>query len=90
MSAKSKSVFLRLSENDYAKLEQKAEALNLSIPEYLRQLIRKQKIVRPYISHQDAREIIIELKTLANLQNPEIISRLDKIYQDITDRKAGG
>ncbi len=72
------------------KLEQKAEALNLSIPEYLRQLIKKQKIVQPYISHQDAREIICELKALANLQNPEIISRLDKIYEDITDRKAGG
>ena len=90
MSVKNKRVNLRLSENDYAKLEQKAEALNISVPEYLRQLIRKQKIVSPYISHQDAQQIIVELKTLANLQNPEIISRLDKIYQDITDRKVGG
>ena len=90
MSVKNKRINLRLSENEYLKLEQKAEALNLSIPEYLRQLIHKQKIVQPYISHQDAREIITELKTLANLQKPEIISRLDKIYQDITDRKAGG
>ena len=90
MSAKTKRVNLRLSENEYLKLQQKAEALNLSIPEYLRQLIKKQKIVQPYISTQDAREIITELKTLANLQTPEITSRLDKIYQDLTTRKAGG
>ncbi len=90
MSDKNKRVNLRLSENEYLKLQQKAEALNLSIPEYLRKLIKKQKIVSPYISTQDAREIITELKTLANLQTPEITSRLDKIYQDITDRKAGG
>lgn len=90
MSDKNKRVNLRLSENEYLKLQQKAETLNLSIPEYLRQLIKKQKIVQPYISTQDAQEIITELKTLANLQNPEIISRLDKIYQNITDRKAGG
>lgn len=90
MSDKNKRVNLRLSENDYTKLAQKANALNISIPEYLRQLIKKQKIVQPYISHQDAQQIIVELKTLANLQNPEIISRLDKIYQDITDGKAGG
>jgi flagellin-specific chaperone FliS len=87
MTDKNKRVNLRLSENDYANLEQKAEALNLSIPEYLRRLIKKQKIVQPYISHQDAREIITELKSLSNLQSREITSRLDKIYQDITDRK---
>lgn len=87
-----KRIYIRVSSEEYNALELKAQKLRVSVAEYLRQLIKRQKIIEPIMSKNDIIEILTMLKQIGNTltlnSNPNelinIRNKLDKISEMVT------
>lgn len=60
-----------MSDSEYAVLEKKADALDVSCQEYIRILIRKQKIIQPILSKENIKEAIYALNFFGNKINQQ-------------------
>lgn len=55
-------VTVRLTDDEYHTLQQKSQAIDVTCAEYIRKLISRQKIVKPIMTKEDIKQILIHFK----------------------------
>lgn len=65
----SKQINFRVSEQEYSKLEQSAETLNISVPAFVKKKAQGARIVAPKIKAEDSQEIARQLAKIGGNLN---------------------
>ena len=57
---------IRLTDAEYENIAEKAAAVELTVPAYLRQLALKQKIIQPLMPKEQSLELVFQIKAIGN------------------------
>lgn len=64
-----KQISFRVSENEYSKLKQSAETLNMSVPQFVKSKAQGSRLVRPKFDKETRTQIAKELSGIGNNLN---------------------
>lgn len=60
---------IRLSDEEFERIKQKAEVAGVTVPSFLRELALKQKVQFPLIDRESAKELLKQLRGMGNNLN---------------------
>lgn len=78
-----KQISFRLSEDEYEKLRQSAETLNMSVPAFVKKKAQGTRLVKPKLDLESRRTIVRDLSGIAN--NINQIAKYCNAHQDDAD-----
>lgn len=81
-----KQISFRVSEQEYEKLKQSAETLNMSVPAFVKKKAEGSRLVTPKFDKETRQTIVRELSGIANNTN-QIAKVLNTKYVDADDLK---
>lgn len=79
-----KQISFRVSEDEYEKLEQSAETLNMSVPAFVKKKAQGSRLVAPKLDKETRQSITRDLSGIANNTN-QIARTLNTRYVDADD-----
>lgn len=79
-----KQISFRVSEDEYEKLKQSAETLNMSVPEFVKKKAEGSRLVAPKFDKETRQTIVRDLSGIANNTN-QIAKVLNTKYVDADD-----
>jgi len=79
-----KQISFRVSEDEYEKLKQSAETLNMSVPSFVKSKAKNSRLVRPKFSADLQKEIATDLSRLTSYGN-QIAKVLNSSYVEHDD-----
>ena len=79
-----KQISFRVSEDEYEKLKQSAETLNMSVPNFVKSKAKGSRLVTPKFDKQSREQIVKDLSSISNNTN-QIARILNTRYVDEED-----
>lgn len=79
-----KQISFRVSEDEYEKLKESAETLNMSVPAFVKKKAEGSRLVAPKFDKETRQTIVRDLSSIANNTN-QIAKVLNTKYVDVDD-----